>query len=108
MIGIKLERRIAFGYIILRVITCKHGGPMAKCVREHGYPVTVFRGEGQSGPVEELYVVCRRRDLRRIVDLVHSIEPCAFYITEQIGEVSKIHRPFMSPVTGWRAVLKKK
>ena len=61
-----------------------------------------------SGPVIELYIVCRRRELREIIRMVHSIEPGAFYITEQVGEVSKVYRPIMTPVTGWRAILKKK
>ena len=61
-----------------------------------------------SGPVIELYIVCRRLESREIIRMVHSIEPSAFYIMEQVGEVSKVYRPIMTPVTGWRAILKKK
>ena len=73
-----------------------------------GFAVTTFQGEGMSGTVIELYIVCRRKHLREIVRIVHNIEPNAFYITEQVGEVSKIYRPIMTPITGWRAILKKK
>lgn len=107
VVGIVLERRIALRYIVLRVISGK-GRKMAEVIRESGYAVTTFQGEGKSGPVTELYVVCRRRDLNEILPIVKSVEFDAFYITEQAGSVSKIYRPSMQPLTGWRAILKKK
>lgn len=108
VVGIMLERRLACGDIILRVISIQNGNSMATRIRQSGYPVTTFQGEGMSGPVTELYVVCRRRDLNAILSNVKSIEPEAFYITEQAGSVSKIYRPSMQVPTGWRAVLKMK
>ncbi len=108
MVGIRMERWLAFGHIIIRVISKVHFREMAETIRKAGFAVTTFQGEGMSGPVIELYIVCRRKDHRKIVRLVHSIEPDAFYITEQVGEVSKIYRPILTPITGWRAILKKK
>jgi hypothetical protein len=49
------------------------------------------------------YVACRRRDLRWILPIVRREDPDAFYITEQACDVSKILRPFSSPITGWRS-----
>jgi uncharacterized protein YebE (UPF0316 family) len=108
VVGIKLERRLAFGHIIFRVISTCNGRQIADKVRDSGYAVTTFEGEGKCGPVLMLYVVCRRRDLNEIIPLVKSIEPDAFYITEQPGSVSKIFRPTLQPLTGWRAIFKKK
>lgn len=108
MVGIRIERWLAFGHIIIRVISREYYKEMTDTLRKAGYAVTTFQGEGMRGPVMELYIVCRRKNLREIVRLVHTIEPEAFYITEQVGEVSKIYRPIMTPVTGWRAILKKK
>ncbi len=108
VIGIVIERKLAFGLIILRVITMTKGKRMAKRLRETGQPVTAFVGEGMSGPVTELYIACRRRDLKWILLLVKEEDPDAFYITEYARDVSKILRPTKTPVTGWRAALKKK
>ena len=108
LVGIKIEKKLAMGHIILRVISREKYQEMAEKIRRSGYAVTTFQGEGRSGPVIELYVVCRRRDLVKILDIVRTTEPDAFYITEQVGTVSKVYRPFMTPVTGWRAILKKK
>ena len=108
VVGIKLERRLAFGHIVLRVFSLKKGKKLAAEIRDHGFAVTTFPGEGRSGPVTELYIVCRRRDLKKLIAMVTKAEPKTFYITEQAGDVSKIYRPFMGPATGWRAILKKK
>ena len=108
VVGIKVERRLAFGMIVLRVITAVAGHSMAGRLRELGQAVTIFTGEGMRGPVTELYVVCRRRDLRWILPMVRFEDPNAFYITEQTRDVSKMLRPIFQPVTGWRAIFKMK
>lgn len=108
MVGIRIERWLAFGHITIRIISRSHYREMADALRKAGFAVTVFQGEGMEGPVFELFIACRRRCLRQITDIVKAIEPDAFYISDQAGSVSKIYRPIMSPVTGWRAILKKK
>ncbi|SHL20282.1 Uncharacterized protein YebE, UPF0316 family [Desulfatibacillum alkenivorans DSM 16219] len=106
--GIKLERWMAAGHMILRAISIKNGREMAALIRGQGYEVTTFAGEGLEGPVMQLFIVCRRRDVGAIITMIKSVDPEAFYITERAGSVSKVIRPFMAPPTGWRAVLKKK
>lgn len=108
MVGIELEHWLAMGHIILRVISREHSKELTACIRVNGFSVTVFHGEGKDGPVDELYIVCRRRDLKPLLRLVQDIAPDAFYVTEQAGAVSKIYRPVMQQVTGWRAIFKRK
>lgn len=108
VVGILVERKIAFGLIVFKVITRDKTHSLTTRLREMGQAVTVFTGEGVSGPVHELYIVCRRRDLKRLIPIVKEEDPCAFYITEQARDVSKVLRPICQPVTGWRAVPKKK
>ncbi|MGB3340819.1 MAG: DUF5698 domain-containing protein [bacterium] len=108
MVGIKIETWLALGHIILRVISREKFKEIARCIRKAGFSVTTFHGEGKYSTVAELYIVCHRRDLKAILKLIQDIEPTAFYVTEQAGLVSKIHRSTLQPVTGWRAILKKK
>ncbi|HPG37996.1 MAG TPA: DUF5698 domain-containing protein [bacterium] len=108
VVGIIIERKIALGHTIFRVITAEHGEIMATALRNAGYAVTTFEGTGLKGKVIELYVVCDRKNLREIIPIINSIDPNAFYITEQAGDVSKVYRPTMVPKTGWRAIIKKK
>ena len=108
LVGIKLERKIAIGNLILRVICRTNSEKLAEQIREEGFGVTTFSGMGKSGPVTELYIVCRRRYLKKILKIVDSLDPTAFYVTEQAGSVRNIYRPIMQPATGWRAIIKKK
>lgn len=108
MVGIEIEKKLALGNINFRAISRNLYREMAASLREAGYPVTIFKGEGRSGPVGELYVVCTNRNLNKVRGLVRRIDPEAFYTTEPAVEVSKIYRSSLHPVTGWRAIFKKK
>ena len=88
-VGIILERKIAFGHVNLRIITTQNDNTIASKVRMLGYSVTSFRGEGRSGPVTELYILCRRRDLNHILSLVRGVEPDIFFVTEPVGLMRK-------------------
>jgi uncharacterized protein YebE (UPF0316 family) len=108
VVGIIVERRLAFGFIILKVITKDAGSALADSLRQKGQPVTLFVGEGMAGPVTELYIACRRRDLKWILPEVREMDPEAFYVVEQARDVSKVLRPIYSPVGGWRSRYKRK
>ncbi|MDA8137469.1 MAG: DUF5698 domain-containing protein [Desulfobacteraceae bacterium] len=108
VVGINVERKLAFGLIILKVITREAGKRLADCLRAKGQPVTIFRGEGMQGPVDELYIACRRRDLKWLLSDVREIDPDAFYVIEQARDISKVLRPIYTPLGGWRAATKRK
>jgi len=108
VVGILVEKRLAMGYTNFRVITTKFAKEITNSLREKGFAVTNFEGEGKDGKVTEIYIVSDRKNLPALIKVVKEIEPDAFYIAEQAGIVSKIRRPTMVPATGWRAVQKKK
>ncbi len=108
VVGIAIEKKLAMGFTNLRVISMLNGRLIADKIRENGYRATVFEGEGKDSKVLEVYVVCERKALPKLIKIVKEIEPEAFFITEQVGIVSKMIRPMMVPATGWRAVHKKK
>ena len=108
VVGILVEKRIAMGHSVLRVITTENSRKMAEALRQAGYTVTTFKGEGSTGEVTELYIVLERKSLKYALSLIKSIQPDAFYMTEQAGSVSRVYRPTNVPRTGWRAIMKKK
>ncbi|UCD81010.1 MAG: DUF2179 domain-containing protein [Desulfobacterales bacterium] len=108
VVGISLERKLALGFIVLRVITRTAGKSLADRIRAKGQPVTIFRGEGMRGPVDELYIACRRRELKRILNIVKAEDPDAFYITEMARDVSKATRAPHFLFNGRRSALKRK
>jgi uncharacterized protein YebE (UPF0316 family) len=102
VVGILVEKKLAFDMIILKVFTQKNGQKMADDFRSKRQPVTIFQGEGMNGPVNELYIVCRRRDLKWMIPKVHEIDSDAFYVVEMARDVSKILKPVYTPLGGWR------
>ncbi len=112
VVGIMIEKRLLIGDIVLRVISRKHPLHMTQALRQAGFRVTTFQGEGMSGPVVELYMICRRRERKKIINLVHKFEPDAFYVSEQAGDASKPYGPTvrstMLSFGGWRNIMKKK
>lgn len=108
VVGIWVEKKLAIGHVILRLLTARHGTEMTAAIREMGFRVTEFMGQGRRGPVSELYVVCERRDLNKIMACAQSIDPTVFYITENPGQVRRFRKQINSPMTGWRSILKRK
>ncbi len=106
--GIRLEKWMAPGHTVLHIICDRAGKELADEIRRQGFAVTTFSGEGMCGPVTELYVVSRRRDLPCLIRVIRGLSPNAFYTAERAGDVSREIHPFMPAPTGWRAIFKKK
>lgn len=108
VVGILVERRLAFGLMVLRVFSRDKGNVIAQALRDCGQAVTVFMGEGMHGPVAELYIACRRRDIKWILPEVKTRDPNAFYVLESARDVSRVLKPTFVPLGGWRTASKRK
>lgn len=108
VVGILAERRLGLGHVSLRVISRVAGDLLAEQLRDQGQPVTIFRGEGRSGPVTQLMIVCARKRVRDILLQVRGRDPNAFYVVDFARDVGNLPAPLSSTPTGWRAVSKKK
>ncbi|MFW5883055.1 MAG: DUF2179 domain-containing protein [Verrucomicrobiota bacterium] len=108
VVGIWLERRLAMGFVILRIITGRHANEIIETLREADFRVTRFEGEGLRGPVSELYVVCERKELNRALQLARKIDKDIFFLTETPGTVRRFRQQRALPFAGWRSVAKRK
>jgi uncharacterized protein YebE (UPF0316 family) len=108
VVGILVEKKLAFGTTVLRIISSERGPQIAERLRNIGQPVTIFRGEGMKSAVVELYIVCRRKDQDWILKMAREEDPCAFYILEMARDVSKLMVPIHHSGCSWRDRLKKK
>jgi uncharacterized protein YebE (UPF0316 family) len=111
-VGILVERRLAMGTSVVRILSNTHGEAIAAALREDGHDVTVFDGEGPDGPITLLYAVTPRRRTHHILQHARSIDPELVYVSEPAHESFRgAGTPRLRPVphaTGWRAVFKKK
>jgi len=88
-IGIFLERRMAVGRGILRVITKKDATDLITTLREQGFGVTSVDAQGSDGDVSIIFMVIRRGDFKRIAELIQRFNPHAFYTLEDVRFVSE-------------------
>jgi uncharacterized protein YebE (UPF0316 family) len=88
-IGIFIEKRLAIGNSIVRIITRKDAIPLIKHLRSSGYGVTSIQAEGSEGSVHVIYVIIKRHDLEVIGDVIRDFNPNAFYTVEDVRLVMK-------------------
>ena len=108
VVGIMLEGKLALGHTILRVITSRHAQEITDALREAGFRVTRFEGQGERGPVSELHIICERRDLPRALKVVDGIDPEVFYLCEAPTRVRRYRGQMALPPASWKGLLKRK
>lgn len=83
-VGMTIEQRLAVGTLNVRTIL---SGPVEVLVDElrgAGFGVTRVEGQGSSGVVHLIYTVIRRKDLNRVADIIHSVNPKAFISVDEL------------------------
>jgi uncharacterized protein YebE (UPF0316 family) len=105
--GIWIEKQLAMGHRVLRIISPCCGPDIAERLRSAGQPVTTFQGEGRDGPRTLLYILCERKRVAEVIEVARSLDPELFFVVEPVSESSSTSLALHSP-TGWRAVMKKK
>jgi uncharacterized protein YebE (UPF0316 family) len=83
-VGVFLEERIALGNLIVRIITRRDATALTEHLWKAGYGVTNLRARGETGPVQLIFTVCRRRDVQDVLQMVKRFNPRAFYTIEDV------------------------
>lgn len=106
IVGLKIERRLAIGQQIVRVIVPGGGDDLIEALRDAGHGVTVIEGHGAGGPVRVLFTVVRRSLVPAVTDLVEERFPRAFYSIEDVRRAAEGvfvpgRQPLASLGTAW-------
>jgi len=104
-IGIMLEKRLAIGRAVVRIIS-KRGVEVAEAIAPEGHVLGVFRSEINGNPSRLVFVSLARRDLPGVIARARAIDPDVVYVVERFSETSLLTP--LPNATGWRSVLKKK
>lgn len=88
-VGMVIEERLAIGTLIIRIILPQRGDLLSERLREAGYGVTYVDGHGGSGAVMLIYTIVMRRELERVMDIIHEIAPKAFFTVEELRSVQQ-------------------
>jgi uncharacterized protein YebE (UPF0316 family) len=107
-VGIQIERRLALGWLVVRILTRDRGAEVAAALRELGQRVTEFAGHDPDGDVSLLYTVAARGMVPRLLGAARGIDPDCVLVSEDVRGYQTAVRPMAPPRTGWRAISKKK
>jgi uncharacterized protein YebE (UPF0316 family) len=88
-VGMLVAERLSLGIVLIRVITQKDARPLLERLRKNDYGVTSLNAQGAEGPVQVLFTIVPRREVRTVVELVKAFNPRAFYSIEEVGFVEK-------------------
>lgn len=100
LLGILIEKRLAMGTVMVRVITHRDPCGLIDALRAACFGVTCVQGEGATGMVRVVLTVVKRRQLRDVVGLIEAHHPHAFYAVDEVQTASEGIFPAAKPRPG--------
>ena len=104
-VGILLERRLALGQCVVRVIS-KEGDEVARALSSVGRVRGVFRSEAGGSTSRLVFATLARSDLVDAIRRAKAVDPDVFYSVDRFSETNG--RTPLPRAPGWRAILKMK
>ncbi|MEA3392267.1 MAG: DUF2179 domain-containing protein [Candidatus Marinimicrobia bacterium] len=92
-IGITLERRLAMGMVIMRVVTSKPADELIEHLKQEYHGVTSIAARGVSGEVRLVLAVIKRKDVPSLLRIVKNYNPKAYVSVEDVRHLSDTHLP---------------
>lgn len=78
ILGITIEQKIGLGYAQLNIISRSSSLEIAESLRKEKYGVTVLPAQGASGDVSLIMMIVPRKNQKKIIALIESIDSNAF------------------------------
>lgn len=92
IVGMKIEEKLALGYIMVNIITKEIDKNLPGVLREKGYGVTNWVASGLEGNRLEMQILTPRKVEMKLYETIIHLDPKAFIITY---EPKSIHGGFM-------------
>lgn len=83
LVGTKIEEMLALGYVTVKVITNRYDEPITSQLREEGYGVTSWMGEGRDGPRLMMEILTRRKAQQDLYNRIIAFDSKAFIISHE-------------------------
>ncbi|MEH6986625.1 DUF2179 domain-containing protein [Cytobacillus firmus] len=80
IVGMKIEEKLALGYITVNVITKEYDRDLPKALREKGYGVTNWAANGLEGDRMALQILTPRKYELKLYQTIKELDPKAFII----------------------------
>jgi len=87
MVGMQIEKLLAIGKVIVRVITVKEGDQLIDNLEQAGYRLTKVEATGTKEEVVIVFLVIKRKKIPELTRLIESTNPNAFFTIEGVRYV---------------------
>ncbi|WP_168122606.1 DUF2179 domain-containing protein [Paenibacillus sp. HB172176] len=82
-LGSRIEEALALGYSVIQVIADTVETGLPNRLRDYGYGVTTWHGEGRSGARLVMQVLVKRSNEKKLMDRIATEAPKAFVISHE-------------------------
>ncbi|SDH77894.1 Uncharacterized protein YebE, UPF0316 family [Alteribacillus persepolensis] len=83
VVGMKIEEKLALGYITVNVITKEYEPDIPNALRNRGYGVTNWVAYGREGERLMMQILTSRRSEPDLYNVIKSLDPKAFIISHE-------------------------
>jgi uncharacterized protein YebE (UPF0316 family) len=87
-VGMIIEERIAYGKVIVRIITRKDISGLKSFLHINQFRFTALNAEGPDGAENVVFTVLEREYLETLIAKMKEILPTAFYTVEKVNRAS--------------------
>lgn len=106
--GIFIEQKIGLGQQMVMLVSRRQPHSVAFALRMAGFRVTEVAAHGEIDDVALCFTVTARRRVDQVLAIARGADEDVDATIQDVRETSLAYAPAGVPVTGWRAVLKKK
>lgn len=99
-VGMIIEEKIAYGKVIVRIITRKDVLPLLGYLKSEYFRYTYVRAEGPDGDENLVFTVLQREKLEALLETLKEILPTAFYTVEKVNRAAE-SGAVVEQTTGW-------
>ena len=84
IIGSKIEERLSIGRLVAQVIVKERLEELVQTLRDAGFGVTIFEGEGKEGRSYMLNIILDRKQVRKLYEIIDGCDCGAFITTMDV------------------------
>lgn len=101
-IGMLIEEKLAMGIVQIQIITRADAHKLIEKLKAEGYGITHQDAHGAVEEVSVIYSIIKRADLQRVIEIIRTYNPNAFYSIADVKFVSKGIESKVNPLHHWR------
>jgi len=110
LVGMMIEERIAYGKVIVRIITRKDIHTLREYLIDTGFRFTIVKATGADGEESVVFTVLERQQLEILLIRLKEIVPTAFYTVEKVNRAAEsgtvVQESARWSIAGWLRGLK--